>query len=257
MTKTVNEIGRAFIAVTNLDESVKQWAKLGFDFDSIDDQQDHRACGFHLQGGGVLLVQPKPGSTAETQPGLADAAQRRLDSTGPGLFGWSWVSDEFEASALALGLTIEGKQIVLRPDQSPGAFTVLEPSDPSRSVQHPNGIGRSDHVVLFTGDAESVGQRYQQVFGLRPRFQKARSRSYAFLKVGPSLLEVVGPEQPDDNADQFLWGVAMRSPDLDATFQWMNSHNVACKEPREAVQGGRILNLSEPLNGVALAVMGD
>jgi catechol 2,3-dioxygenase-like lactoylglutathione lyase family enzyme len=258
--RIVSEIGRAFVAVANLEEAVAAWAALGFEFGAIESTSSCRSQGFWVEGGGLLLVEPGVAATDTAHAGedaaiTAQAARARLEAHGPGLFGWAWICENALDSAAALSMP-QGTAVVPQ-KLSPGALTTIEADSRPSITTHPNGIARADHIVLFTGDAETVGKHYGDTFGLRPRFQKARERSYAFVKVGRSLLEIAGPEEADPSGGNFLWGLALRSDDLDATHAWLQGHDVVSKEPRPAIQGGRILGLGPPTTGVALAVMGE
>jgi hypothetical protein len=93
-------------------------------------------------------------------------------------------------------------------------------------------------------------------------------RYYAFLKAGPSLLEIVGPLKPAAEGNpskagasgRFTggpWGVAFGSSSIDATVTFLKMAGVDVNEPHRAVQGGRITGMPAPLGGIQLAFMGE
>ena len=90
-------------------------------------------------------------------------------------------------------------------------------------------------------------------------------RYYAFLKAGPSLLEIVGPSKAGEknvgNTPPRItggpWGVAFGSSSIDATVTFLKMAGVEVSEPQRAVQGGRIMGMTTPLGGIQLAFMGE
>lgn len=97
---------------------------------------------------------------------------------------------------------------------------------------HPLGAVAVDHVVVTTGDVDrTLGQ-----LGATPRRRvDLPDRRMAFVLLGSSLLELVGPAEPDDGPARF-WGLVLVVDDLDVAVAALGG---ACGPAREAVQPGR------------------
>lgn len=107
---------------------------------------------------------------------------------------------------------------------------------------HPNGVTGIDHVVIVAPSPEAV-RRGLGAAGLvirreRPATVFGNEALQLFARAGDVVLEVVAPvtEGEDTDAPWSIWGVALTSPDLDATAAWFGG---ASSEPRAAVQSGR------------------
>ncbi|MFT4571764.1 MAG: catechol 2,3-dioxygenase-like lactoylglutathione lyase family enzyme [Hyphomicrobiaceae bacterium] len=257
--RLVDAIGRALIAVTSLAESRARWEALGFRFEDEEDYAGCRAARARVEGADVCLI--AAGSAGTAEPGTLAAAVVEKLQQGPGLIGWSWsvadLDDAFTAfSERGIQAQIASDGLaVIDPAHTPGAITLLEQRRGFvHDVDHPNCVTSTDHIVLMCGDAQATAAIYAEAFSLRPRIEEARGRTYAYAKVGRSLLEIVGPPEPEERSPT-LWGLAMISSDLDRSAAAARDAGLSSKDPKPAVQGGRILPLPEPVDGVALAFM--
>ncbi|HVL80922.1 MAG TPA: VOC family protein [Actinomycetota bacterium] len=124
----------------------------------------------------------------------------------------------------------------------PGVLGV--PTRTSRRPQgppspHPNAVDRVDHVVYRVPDLDAAVLAIHRVLGLRPR---RRAHPYGpdgpemvFFRAGRPVLEVIdGADSPE------LWGLALRTADLDATVAAVRGAGGEVGDPKPAVQGGRI-----------------
>lgn len=112
--------------------------------------------------------------------------------------------------------------------------TVVTPADVpgTADTAHPVGAVAVDHVVVLTGDVE----RTLDGLGVPARRVEQRAgRTYAYVVVATSLLEVVGPTEPDDRPAH-LWGLALTVADLDAALELLGE---GAGPARPAVQPGR------------------
>lgn len=276
--QVVDSFGYALAAVPSLGPTVKAWRKLGFHVTENYAWQGCQAAHIDLDGGGIRFVAAD--SHAEATP-AADLVRQRL-ILGAGLFGWTWACKEPHRSALAIGQLAGsdfhakcedwGDTIVQIPmELTPAAATWLEkPADHVAKPSHANSITRLDHVVLQVSASKAAAQIYEKHFGLRGRTAAMNDRYYAFLKAGPSLLEIVGPIKPGtgDPAGAKAggitsritggpWGVAFGSTSIDATVTFLKMAGIDVNEPHRAVQGGRITGMPTPLGGIQLAFMGE
>ena len=78
---------------------------------------------------------------------------------------------------------------------------------------HPNGVTGIDHVVLMTPDLDAtIDELSAEGHDLRRIREAGNGVRQAFFRLGPVILEVVGPM---DNAG--LWGITFTVGDIDAT----------------------------------------
>ena len=100
------------------------------------------------------------------------------------------------------------------------------PPAPEPGGAHPNGVTAIDHVVAFSPDLERTVPALEAAgMDLRRRREGptgAGSARQAFFRVGEAILEVVehppqAREAGDAEAPTRLWGLALLTPDMDAT----------------------------------------
>lgn len=276
----VASIGYALAAVPSLGPTVKAWRKLGFFVSENYAWQGCQAAHIDLEGGGLRFIAAD--SHAEYTV-VAELARQRL-VLGSGLFGWTWSCAEPHRSAVAIGQLAgsdfhescpgPSDDIVPIPmEMTPGAATWLEKivEDSGPRPSHANSITRLDHLVLQVSHSKASGQTFEKHFALKGRTSAMNDRYYAFLKVGPSLLEIVGPTKPKvpapgetitskANKDRVTggpWGLAFGSASIDATVTFLRAAGVDVNDPHRALQGGRITGMETPLGGIQLAFMGE
>ena len=114
---------------------------------------------------------------------------------------------------------------------------------------HPNGVVAIDHVVVTSPDPARTVDALQAV-GLEPR----RTRDHGtmrqvFFRLGPVILELVGPPAPDGDGPARFWGIAFTVTDLDATARYLGDRLGTVKD---AVQPGR--RIASLRNEAGLAV---
>ena len=89
-----------------------------------------------------------------------------------------------------------GRLSYLAPEAFDGAqLEVVEPDDGlTGGVLEGTSITRIDHVVLHVPDVGAVSQRMQDWFGVATKrtFERG-TRSFAFMRPGDVIIEVIGP----------------------------------------------------------------
>ena len=153
---------------------------------------------------------------------------------GIGASGWGF--DEIHSDPSALGVP-----------------TVTSPV--AAPATHPCGVTAVDHIVYTVPNLDSAVDALNAVLGCAPRRRfhprGPEGPEMAFYRVGEAFIEVV-----ESGREPALIGVALKTPDLDATVAHIRLCGGPVSDPKPAVQGGRIASVwSEHLNW-GLAVMG-
>lgn len=151
-----------------------------------------------------------------------------------GASGWGF--DEIHSDPTVLGVrTIE--------------CLVAEPTT------HPSGVTAADHIVYTVPDLNSAVAALNAVLGSAPRRRfhprGPEGPEMAFYRVGDAFIEVVA-----SGREPALIGLALKTPDLDATVAQMRLCGGPISDPRAAVQGGRIASVASNHLKWGLAIMG-
>lgn len=91
-----------------------------------------------------------------------------------------------------------------------------------------------DHVVLQTRDADAAAQFYGDVLGLRLAARQSRPQwggEMLFFRSRHMSLEVIASTKHDATRD-FLWGIAFKTDDIEATHARLLAANVSVSEIR-------------------------
>jgi catechol 2,3-dioxygenase-like lactoylglutathione lyase family enzyme len=119
---------------------------------------------------------------------------------------------------------------------------------------HPCGVTHIDHVVYTVPDLDTAVPALSAVLGAPPRRRfhprGPHGPEMAFYRVGEGFIEVVA-----SGAAPALIGLALWSPDLDATVAAIRAAGGPVGDPRPAVQGGRIAVVPQDHLGWGLAIM--
>lgn len=142
-----------------------------------------------------------------------------------------------------LGWELAGLATPTRTDLDGIATEAVDRPSPE-PVTHPNGVVRTDHVVIRTPDLpRTIGALEEAGFEVR-RTRDVPGSSPAirqvFLWAGEAILEVVGPAEDRDGSTgdgpARIWGLALTSDDLDGAAALLGD---LLTTPRDAVQPGR------------------
>lgn len=131
--------------------------------------------------------------------------------------------------------------------------TVARP--PVFAADHPCGVTHIDHIVYTARDLDTAIESLNAVLGIEPRRRfhprGPQGPEMAFYRVGEAFIEVVAT-----GADPELIGLALWSPDLDATVTAIRAAGGPISDPKPAVQGGRIASVWSGYLNWGLAIMG-
>lgn len=150
--------------------------------------------------------------------------------------GIGWGFDEVHSDPTALGIR-----------------TVTSPA--ATPTTHPCGITATDHIVYTVPDLDSAVDALNAVLGSAPRRRfhprGPEGPEMAFYRVGEAFIEVVA-----SGREPALIGLALKTPDLDATVAQIRLSGGPVSDPKPAVQGGRIASVASDHLKWGLAVMG-
>jgi hypothetical protein len=135
-----------------------------------------------------------------------------------------------------------------------GLPTALATHEPIKPGEHPNGVTRVDHVVVFTPDLSRTRAALEgagfDLRRIREPSEPGPPVRQAFFRVGEVLVEVVEAEEAAPGPARF-WGITFRVADLERAAELLGSR---LGEPRDAVQPGRRIATARGSAGLGLPV---
>lgn len=125
-------------------------------------------------------------------------------------------------------------------------------SPPAEPATHPCGVSAADHIVYTVPSLDAAVGALNAVLNTLPRRRfHPRGPEMGFYRVGEAFIEVV-----ESNREPALIGVALKTPDLDATVAQIRRCGGPVSDPKPAVQGGRIASVRPDHLQWGLALMG-
>ena len=168
---------------------------------------------------------------------VVDGGEFTLGRIRCSIGGSGWGFDEIHSDPAVLGV-----RTVTRPVAAP-------------TTTHPCGVTAADHIVYTVPDLDSAVDALNAVLGSAPRRRfhprGPQGPEMAFYRVGEAFIEVVA-----NGRKPALIGLALTTPDLDATVAQIRLCGGPVSDPKPAVQGGRIASVSSEHLKWGLAVMG-
>jgi hypothetical protein len=165
---------------------------------------------------------------------------RFAPGSGRGITSWNLTSLELPPQTS----TLDG---LATSSLSAGAEEVEAPPE----AAHPNGVTSIDHVVVSTPDHARTLAALESA-GL-PLLRTRSSETYGnpmvqgFFRLGPVILEVVGPPEPLGDGPARWFGLAFNVADLDATAAYLGPR---LHRAKDAVQEGRRIATLDRVSGV-------
>lgn len=119
-----------------------------------------------------------------------------------------------------------------RPEPGLSGWELRDGPGGTPTPEHPNGVTDIDHVVLMASDLDAtIDDLSAEGHDLRRIRDAGNGVRQAFFRLGPVILEVVGPVDSSG-----LWGITFTVRDIDATAAFLGDRLGAVKD---AVQPGR------------------
>jgi methylmalonyl-CoA/ethylmalonyl-CoA epimerase len=105
-------------------------------------------------------------------------------------------------------------------------------------------IKRIDHVVMHVPSVDAACKRFEEYFGVPTKRRIERGpRSFAFLRPGDVIIEVIGPSDGGDPESGRIAGLAFEVKGIDALAASLREKGYPVGEPHAALQGGRIVSV--------------
>ncbi len=105
-------------------------------------------------------------------------------------------------------------------------------------------ITRIDHVVLHVPSVDAACKRFEEYFGVPTKRRIERGpRSFAFLRPGDLIIEVIGPNDGGDPESGRIAGLAFEVKGIDELAESLKEKGYPVGEPHAALQGGRIVSV--------------
>ena len=262
----IEYIERVLVAVRDLEASRESWRRAGFGV----------APGT-FEGGGLRLARLAAGAVeidlcaaahAEVAGPLSDYV-REAAERGGGIIGWIWAaSDRGDAAvsssdSIAMpGLHESSVEAGLLPRSMPAVITAVTEARldlESRAQRlraicgaNSNTVDYLEHIVVMTLVLEDAIAANEAAGVPCKRIREAGNGvRQAFFKLEQTVIEVVAPTRSRPGG----WGVALMCGDIARAVAVARDHGFEATSPKQAIQGGQIARLIEPLDGIALAYM--
>ena len=124
--------------------------------------------------------------------------------------------------------------------------------DPAPPETHELGVAGVDHVVVATPDLERTFAALDAAgLELRRVREAGPDARQGFYRLGPCILEVVGPRETDGEGPASFWGLVLVVDDLDVAAARLGP---LLGTPRAAVQPGRRIATVRREAGLGTAV---
>jgi methylmalonyl-CoA/ethylmalonyl-CoA epimerase len=136
---------------------------------------------------------------------------------------------------------------VVQPEKSltPGPSSFGGRAPPMRGRgENTTAVTRIDHVVMHVPSVDAVCKRFEEYFGVptKRRFERG-PRSFAFLRPGDVIIEVIGPNDGGDPESGRIAGLAFEVKGIDDLAASLKEKGYPIGEPHAALQGGRIVSV--------------
>lgn len=172
----------------------------------------------HARGAGLRVSDPTPGHGIDTSSGATRKWRTMFweRTQARGIFSFAIQHDDPDALPMAL---VEGTGPVEEPtkEQVEGSIT---------------GV---DHVVVNTNNAAAAKNFYGRQLGVRLALEQSRPEWGAdmlFFRCNSMSIEVVASDKHVSDTD-ILWGMALKTADIEATHARLNAAGVRISKIRE------------------------
>jgi len=256
-------IERVVAAVADLESARDRWSRAGFAIAP----GESRADGVRFLRMAAGAVEIDLAAAAPGQAGALATIVSEKSAGGGGIVGWIWGTD----SALPAESTkrvalpgLDGRSVAAQvcPPGMAAVFTAattISGDLETRRMQlrdlcgaNPSTVDYLEHIVVRTPVMEEAIAANEAMGVPCKRIRDTgNGAQQAFFKLEQTIVEVVAPAHHDLGC----WGLALMCGDIRHAVDHARASGLEATEPREAIQGGMIARVVEPLDGVAIAFM--
>jgi hypothetical protein len=170
--------------------------------------------------------------------------------------GCAWVDDvAHHLGAAGSGVVAwELTGVEVAGDELDGIPTRVVTPGPRERHPHPNGVTGLDHVVVMSPDHRRTVDAFTGAGLEARRTRDLGKRAQTFFRLGPVILELVGPKAPGGEGPAAIFGLAWTCADLAETAAHLGDR---LHRAKPAVQAGRTIATLDKGAGstVAMAFM--
>jgi predicted enzyme related to lactoylglutathione lyase len=259
-------VERVIVGVADLAASRENWRRAGFAV--APDQFDADDIRFARLAAGAVEIDLCTITSVDSQSMLAAPLREAATKEGAGaIIGWVWgekgasAGDQNPAIVLP-GLAEPATKASMLTSGLPGVVTALAPitldiESRRQSLArlcgtNPNTVEYLEHIVVMTPALDDAIKANEAVGVPCKRIREVGNGArQAFFKLEQTVIEVVGPAR----GRLGCWGLALMCTDIAKAVATARSNGLQATEPKQAIQGGQIARIVDPIDGVAIAFM--
>jgi len=265
-------VERVIVAVRDLAASRENWRRAGFAVANDENEFDGAGVCIARLAAGAVEIDLCAMHSAESGSPLTEHLRGTIENGG-GIVGWVWgfkgtsIADEpgagrARASIILPGLSEPTTRAEMLSSGLPGVVTAAAPitldiESRRQSLSrlcgsNANSVEYLEHMVVMTPVLEEAIAANEVIGVPCKRIREAGNGArQAFFKLEQTVLEIVGPARGRPGC----WGLALMCSDIARAVATARAGGLQATEPKQAVQGGQIARIVEPLDGVAIAFM--
>ena len=115
-----------------------------------------------------------------------------------------------------------------------------------------NTVEYLEHIVVMTPVLDNAIRAHEAIGVPCKRIREVGNGArQAFFKLEQTVIEVVGPARGRPGC----WGLALMCTDIAKAVSTARANGLQATDPKQAIQGGQIARIVDPIDGVAIAYM--
>jgi len=134
----------------------------------------------------------------------------------------------------------------LKPEAFDGALLEVVEPQAELTGHRPSStrVKRIDHVVVRVPAVQEASQRMLAYFGVQTKrtFERG-TQSFAFMRPGDIVIEVIGPRDGGAEGSAKIAGLALEVEGIDDLTESLKGLDYPVGDPHPALQGGRIVSV--------------
>jgi predicted enzyme related to lactoylglutathione lyase len=280
-------VERVIVGVADLAASKENWRRAGFAV--APEEFDADGIRFARLAAGAVEIDLCTITSVDTRSMLAAPLREAATNEGAGaIIGWVWgeqtspvqlreraptvtrsagegsaVTIPSEGNSILLpGLTKSSISASMLSSGFPGVVTAIAPitldiesrrqSLAKLCGANANSVDYLEHIVVMTPVLDDAIKAHEAIGVPCKRIREiGNGAKQAFFKLEQTVIEVVGPARGRPGC----WGLALMCTDIAKAVSVARANGLQATEPKQAIQGGQIARIVDPIDGVAIAFM--